>query len=470
MSKKKYDNDSIKSLKGADRVRKRPGVIFGSNSIEGTEHTFFEILSNSIDEAKDGFGNIIEIHYMPDFSISVKDYGRGIPLDFNKQEDRYNWELVYCELYAGGKYETDGNNYEFSLGLNGLGACATQYASEFFDVEVIRDGYQYNLHFEKGENIGGLQKKKTKNTQTGTYQHYKPDLDVFTDIDIPVDYFRETLKRQAMINPKVKFIFYNDIDNEVEEFYYENGILDYINELSEGAAITEPYLISGEGNGKDREDKPEYKVQANVVFCFNNKVNRIEYYHNSSYLEHGGSPDIAVKNAFVYVFDKLLKENKKYNKNETKITFQDIQDSLILISNSFSTQTSYENQTKKSITNKFIKDFLTELLKREVEVWASKNAKDAAKIVDQILLNKRSREKSEEQRQILKKKGSVSNNAWDRVKKFVDCKSKDPEKRELFIVEGDSALTSVKLGRDAEFQAIMPIRGRLSKINLPLHS
>lgn len=470
MSKKKYDNDSIKSLKGADRVRKRPGVIFGSNSIEGTEHTFFEILSNSIDEAKDGFGNVIEIHYMPDFSISVKDYGRGIPLDFNKQEDRYNWELVYCELYAGGKYETDGNNYEFSLGLNGLGACATQYASEFFDVEVIRDGYQYNLHFEKGENIGGLQKKKTKNTQTGTYQHYKPDLDVFTDIDIPVDYFRETLKRQAMINPKVKFIFYNDIDNEVEEFYYENGILDYINELSEGAAITEPYLISGEGNGKDREDKPEYKVQANVVFCFNNKVNRIEYYHNSSYLEHGGSPDIAVKNAFVYVFDKLLKENKKYNKNETKITFQDIQDSLILISNSFSTQTSYENQTKKSITNKFIKDFLTELLKREVEVWASKNAKDAAKIVDQILLNKRSREKSEEQRQILKKKGSVSNNAWDRVKKFVDCKSKDPEKRELFIVEGDSALTSVKLGRDAEFQAIMPIRGRLSKINLPLHS
>ncbi len=470
MPKKKYDNNSIKSLKGADRVRKRPGVIFGSNSIEGTEHTFFEILSNSIDEAKDGFGDIIEVHYYPDMSISVKDYGRGIPLDFNKQENRFNWELVFCELYAGGKYDDSGENYEFSLGLNGLGACATQYASEFFDVEVVRDGYQYNLHFEKGENIGGLKKKKNKDAPTGTYQHYKPDLDVFTDIDIPVEYFKETLKRQAMINARVKFVFYDDINNEVSEYYYENGIVDYIKEINNGKEITEPYLISGEGTGKDREDKPEYKVQADVVFCFNNNINKIEYYHNSSFLEHGGSPDIAVKNAFVYVFDKLLKDNNKYNKSETKITFNDIQDSLVLISNSFSTQTSYENQTKKSITNKFVKDFLTELLKRELEIWASKNNKDALKIMEQILLNKRSREKSEEQRLILKKKGSVSNNAWDRVKKFVDCKSKDPEKRELFIVEGDSALTSVKLGRDSEFQAIMPIRGRLSKINLPLHS
>ena len=470
MPKKKYDNDSIKALKGADRVRKRPGVIFGSNSIEGTEHTFFEILSNSIDEAKDGFGDVIEIHYMPDMSISVKDYGRGIPLDFNKQENRFNWELVFCELYAGGKYESGDDNYEFSLGLNGLGACATQYASEFFDVEVIRDGYQYNLHFEKGENIGGLQKKKTKEKQTGTYQHYKPDLDVFTDIDIPIEYFKETLKRQAMINAKVKFIFYDDINNEVSEYYYENGIVDYIEEINAGKEITPPYLISGTGTGKDREDKPEYKVQADIVFCFNNHVNKIEYYHNSSFLEHGGSPDVAVKNAFVYVFDKLLKDNNKYNKNESKISFIDIQDSLVLISNSFSTQTSYENQTKKSITNKYVKDFLTELLKRELEIWASKNNKDALKIMEQILINKRSREKSEEQRLILKKKGSVSNNAWDRVKKFVDCKSKDPEKRELFIVEGDSALTSVKLGRDAEFQAIMPIRGRLCKNNLPLHS
>ena len=470
MPKKKYDNNSIKSLKGADRVRKRPGVIFGSNSIEGTEHTFFEILSNSIDEAKDGFGDIIEVHYYPDMSISVKDYGRGIPLDFNKQENKFNWELVFCELYAGGKYDDGDENYEFSLGLNGLGACATQYASEFFDVEVIRDGYQYNLHFEKGENIGGLTKKRTKETTTSTYQHWKPDLEVFTDIDIPVEYFKETLKRQAMINAKVHFKFFDEINHEETDFYYENGIVDYIEELNEGKEITQPYLITGEGIGRDREDKKDYKVNANIVFCFNNNVNRIEYYHNSSFLEHGGSPDIAVKNAFVYAFDKLIKDNNKYTKNETKITFNDIQDSLVLISNSFSTQTSYENQTKKSITNKFIKDYLTELLKRELEIWSSKNNKDALKIMEQILLNKRSREKSEEQRLILKKKGSVSSNAWDRVKKFVDCKSKDPEKRELFIVEGDSALTSVKLGRDAEFQAIMPIRGRLCKNNLPLHS
>ena len=437
MAKKKYNNESIRALKGADRVRKRPGVIFGSNSIEGTEHTFFEILSNSIDEAKDGFGDMIEIHYLPDFSITVKDFGRGIPLDFNKQENRFNWELVFCELYAGGKYDSDDDNYEFSLGLNGLGACATQYASEFFDVEVVRDGYKYNLHFEKGENVGGLKKTRCKDKQTYTYQHYKPDLEVFTDIDIPIDYFKETLKRQAMINAKIKFVFYDDINNEVKEYYYENGIVDYINEINQEKNITEPHLISGEGEGTDREDKPPYKVQANVVFCFNNSVNLMEYYHNSSFLEHGGSPDVAVKNAFIYVFDKLMRENNKYNKNESKISFIDIQDSLVLISNSFSTQTSYENQTKKSITNKFIKEFITDLLKRELEIWYMKNKKDALKIIDQILVNKRSREKSEEQRQILKKKNSVSDKAWDRVKKFVDCKSKDPSKRELFIVEGE---------------------------------
>ena len=466
MARKTYDNTSIKSLKGPDKIRKRPGVMLGSSNITGTQHTFFEILSNSIDEAKAGHGTIIKVTLHKDHSITVQDYGRGIPLDFNKEENRYNWELVFCELYAGGKY--DENNYEYSLGLNGLGACATQFSSEFFDVEVVRDGYKYNLHFEKGYNIGGLQKtklkpKEAKELSTGTTQHWKPDLEVFTEIEIPSEYFEQVLETQAMVNAGVKFVFNNEKNETVKEYIYEGGLMEYVQNMIQDSKslLVEPFTFSGEGIGRDREDKPDYKAKAEVIFSFDNTINLIQYYHNSSFLEHGGAPDKAAKKAFVYVIDKIIKQKGKYNKNESKITFEDISDSLVLIINSFSTSTDYENQTKKAITNKYMEEFIAELIKEKLEIWFLEHDIDGNKIIDQVLANKRSRERADEQRQILKKKLSGSNDSWDRVKKFVDCKSKDPTKRELFIVEGDSALGAVKMGRDAEFQAIMPIRGKI---------
>ncbi len=465
MAKKVYDNTSIKSLKGPDKIRKRPGVMLGSDDVTGTEHTFFEILSNSIDEAKDGHGDVIKITLHKDHSITIQDYGRGIPLDFNEEEDRFNWELVFCELYAGGKYDED--NYEYSLGLNGLGACATQFSSEFFDVEVIRDGYKYNLHFEKGYNIGGLQKtklkpKEAKEIPTGTIQHWKPDLEVFTDIEIPKEYFEQVLETQAMVNAGIKFIFENQKEDTIKEYYYENGLKEYVGKMLKDSKtlLTEPFTFEGEGVGRDREDKPDYKAKAEIIFSFDNSVNLIQYYHNSSFLEHGGAPDKAAKKAFIYIIDKIIKQKGKYNKNESKISFDDISDSLVLIINSFSTNTSYENQTKKAINNKFIEDFITELIKEKLEIYFLEHDFDANKVIDQVLANKRSREKADEQRQILKKKLSGTSDSWDRVKKFVDCKSKDPKIKELFIVEGDSALGAVKMGRDSEFQAIMPIRGK----------
>ena len=456
-----YNNDSISMLKGADRVRLKPSVIFGSDGLEGCAHSFFEIVSNSIDEAKDGYGNKIIVKRFKDHSIEVQDFGRGIPLDYNNAEKRFNWELVFCELYAGGKYDKNQDNYQFSLGLNGLGACATQYASEYFDVEVVRDGYIYTLHFEKGNNIGGLSKKPTKEKQTGTKQKWKPDLEVFTDIDIPIEFFRATLKRQAIINPGLTFLFYDESSKKEETYYYENGILDYIKEIDANKGITTPFFMEGEGSGRDREDRNDYKVKASIAFCFNNENRIIEYYHNSSWLELGGSPDKAVRTAFVSVFDKEIKNRNKYNKGESKIVFSDIEDSLILICNSFSTETSYANQTKKAINNKFIQDFLASLLKEKLEIWFIENKADGEKAISQVLANKRSRESAEKQRLTVKKKlmGTIDIN--NRVKKFVDCRSKDKSKRELFIVEGDSALGSVKLGRDAEFQAIMPIRGKI---------
>ena len=463
-----YGNESISQLKGADRVRKRPGVIFGSDGLDGCQHAVFEILSNSIDEAREGYGNYITLTRYADKSIEVEDFGRGCPLDWNANEKRFNWELVFCELYAGGKYaNNEGENYEYSLGLNGLGSCATQYASEYMDVTVWRDGNKYELHFKKGKVVGKKGQELTispaDRKKTGTTVKWRPDLEVFTDIDIPEEFFKDVLHRQAVVNAGITFRFRNQNGNkfEVTDYVYENGILDYVKEIAAENPLTTPYFISAERKGRDREDKPEYKVKLSAAFCFSNKVNLTEYYHNSSWLEYGGAPEKATRNAFVYAIDAYIKKIGKYQKNESKISFQDVSDCLILVTNCFSTQTSYENQTKKAITNRFIQEAMTDFFKERLEVYFIENKPEADKIAEQVLVNKRSREAAEKTRLGMKKKLSGSIDIANRVQKFVDCRSKDPEKREIYIVEGDSALGACKLSRDADFQGIMPVRGKI---------
>ena len=468
MAKKNvYDNESISSLKGADRVRKRPGVIFGSDGLEGCEHAVFEILSNAIDEARGGHGRLITVTRFLDQSVQVEDMGRGCPVDWNEKEGRYNWELVFCELYAGGKYDNENSeNYEFSLGLNGLGSCATQYASRYMDVTVWRDGKEYRLHFERGEIAGKLEvSEQTGNKKrTGTTIRWLPDLDVFTDIDIPVDYYRDVMRRQAVVNAGVTFRLKNETAAgkfETEEFVYEHGIEDYIRELAGLDALTEPVYWEAERRGRDRPDKPEYKVKLSVAMCFSNKTALCEYYHNSNFLEHGGSPEKATRSAMVSAIDKYLRDNNKYVKGEAKITFPDVQDCLILVSSSFSTQTSYENQTKKAITNKFIQEAMTEFLRSRLEIYFIENRDAAEKIAAQVLINKRSRETAERTRINQKKKLTEKIDIANRVQKFVDCRTKDVERREIYIVEGDSALGACKQSRDAEFQGLMPVRGKI---------
>jgi len=456
-----YNNESITSLKGADRVRKRPSVIFGSDGLDGCKHSIFEILSNSIDEAREGFGNKIEIKKFKDNSIEVRDYGRGIPVDYNQKEERFNWELVFCELYAGGKYvNNEGENYEYSLGLNGLGLCSTQYSSEYMDVTIYRDNYKYTLSFKHGENVSELKKEKYKYKYTGTTIKWKPDTQVFTDIDVPLSYYEEIIKRQAIINSNLTFILYDEETDNTFTFCYKNGIKDYIEELVPKSFTDIKYLTT-QAEGQDRDDKPTYKLKFEVVFCFTNEVSNVEFYHNSSYLEYGGSPDKAIKSAFVFAIDNYIKINALYKKNEKKIIYNDIEDSLVLILNSFSTITSYENQTKKSITNKFIQEYMTDFFKKQLEIYFIENKFEADKIASQILINKRSRETAEKTRISIRKNLTSNLDISNRVEKFVNCRTKDISRRELYIVEGDSALGACKLGRDAEFQAIMPVRGKI---------
>lgn len=464
MAKKKgYGNQSIKSLKGADRVRKRPAVIFGSDGIEGCEHSIFEIMSNSIDEAREGRGDKIVITKFSDGSVEVQDFGAGIPVDYNENEEKYNWELLFCEMYAGGKYDNGGDNYEFSLGLNGLGLCATQYASEYMDAEIHTDGYCYTLHFERGENVGGLKKEPYNKRDTGTRIKWKPDLEVFTDINVPVEYFVETIKRQAIVNDGVTFVFKNQVGSKFEttEYCYNNGIKDYVDELAGSDAFTTPQYWECERVGRDREDLSDYKLKIKAAVCFSQKTQLKEYYHNSSFLEHGGAPEKAFKSAFVNQINAYLKANNKYNKSDNQINVQDIEDILIFVVSSFSTQTSYENQTKKAITNKFIQEAMTDFFRKQLEVYFIENKVDADKIADQVLINMRSRVKAEKTRKTLKNTLQTKIDMTNRIQKFVDCRSKDVNEREIFIVEGDSALGACKQARDANFQAIMPVRGKI---------
>ena len=462
--KQEYGNESIKSLKGADRVRKRPAVIFGSDGLEGCEHSVFEIMSNSIDEAREGYGNKICVTRFLDGSVEVQDFGRGIPVDYNKNEDKYNWELLFCEMYAGGKYDNGGDNYEFSLGLNGLGLCATQYASEYMEAEIHTDGYKYTLHFEKGKNIGGLKKEKYDKKDTGTRIKWKPDLDVFTDINIPIEYFQETIKRQAIVNDGVKFILKNQTSAskfETFEYCYNDGIMDYVKEIAGDTAFTTPQYWECERKGKDREDLPEYKLKIKSAICFSLKNQLKEYYHNSSFLEHGGAPEKAFRSAFVNQINAYLKANNKYSKNDGQINIQDVEDCIIFVVSSFSTQTSYENQTKKAITNKFIQEAMTDFFRKQLEVYFIENKMDADKISNQVLINMRARIKAENTRKTLKTSLQSKMDMTNRIQKFVDCRSKDVNEREVFIVEGDSALGACKQARDASFQAIMPVRGKI---------
>ena len=460
-----YNEESISQLKGADRVRLRPAVIFGSDGIEGCEHAVFEILSNSIDEAREGYGKEITVTRFLDGSVEVVDHGRGMPMDYNEKEKRWNWELLFCEMYAGSKYNTNnGGTYEYSLGLNGLGLCATQYASEYMDAEVHKNGFRYEIHFKAGEPVSELQKEPYNKKDTGTRIRWKPDIKVFTDIDIPLEYYQETILRQSVVNAGIKFVLRNQTGEksfDKYEYCYENGIVDYIKEFVGDDAFSSVQFWQGERKGRDRADLPEYKDKLNVALCFSNKKQLKEYYHNSSFLEHGGAPEKAVKSAFVSQIDSYLKANSKYLKSDSKINFQDVEDCLVLVSSSFSTQTSYENQTKKAITNKFIQEAMTDFLRHQLEVYFIENRIDAEKIAEQVLINMRSRVKAESTRLNIKKTLQSGNSMTDRIEKFVDCRSKDVSEREIFIVEGDSALGACKQARDSAFQAVMPVRGKI---------
>jgi DNA gyrase subunit B len=460
-----YNNDSIQSLGILGGVRAKPASI----GLESHNHTFLEILGNSIDEHRAGHGKVIEVYKHEDGAVSIRDYGRGVPMGKNK-DGQYSYKKVFDELWAGGKYnnnEADGGNYEYSLGTNGVGATGTNYTSDFFKVTAYaQDGKIYFVMYEKGvEHEQGLAIKKNDEGQdVGTRITWRPSTEVFRGKgEIDDEFIITTLKDQAIVNGGLKFVFTNYKTDEVTEYYYEEGVVGYIKSItSEEHQLTEVVSLSTEQKGKDNESDKDYRIKADIYFTFNRELSFNRYYHNTSWLENGGTPEDFIKNSFTFVIDKFLKDKNMYNKGEKKISFDDIADSLVVITSTYSTISLFTDQTKKKIGSDFMKKSVTDWLRQQLEVYFIENPKQADLIFKQVLVNKRSREKAEKTRLDVKKKlsGTV-NNLTARVEGFVNCKSKDNSKTELFLVEGKSALGSTQQGRNAEFQAIYALRGKI---------
>lgn len=457
-----YSNESIKSLKGADRVRLRPGIIFGSNDIVGCTHAVFEIISNSIDEAKSGYGDTVEIKYKKDGFVSVLDHGRGVPMDYNKNEQAYNWQLVFDEMYSGGKMDAS-SQYSFSLGLNGLGCCSTQYTSEFMNVISYRDGYKYEMHFEKGKPVGELS-KTPYDGPTGTYIEFKPDKEVFTDIIIDPAVLHDMCRRQAMVNAgvhlKLEYEGYNEID-----WFYENGAAGFIEGCTGPERMCDIVSYAAEMECTDNEKDGPFPFKMEVAFGFSRQHVIEEFYHNSSYLSEGGKTLDGFRKGAVKAFKKAIKDSGKFQKGDELINIKDIEDIICVVFSSWcpGDRTSFGNQTKKAVLNASFEIAASRFIEGCVTRWIVDNKKDSDRVLVEIVNNKKIRERADNVRSsAIKKLSSSIDSFGSRPQKFVECASKDKSERELYIVEGDSALGSCKQARDGQFQALMPVRGKIT--------
>lgn len=457
-----YNADSMKSLGLLGGVRAKPASI----GLENHNHPFLEILGNGLDESGAGYGKEFIIKKYEDGSVSIRDFGRGVPMDKNAKGE-YAYEKVFNELWSGGKYNNNEgeSNYKFSLGTNGIGGTGTNWTSDFFEVISYRNGKASTVEYEKGVLTKEFKTFKTEE-KNGTFIKWKPSKECFRGKgEVDDDFISTTLKDQSIVNGGIKFTF--DNKGKVEEYYYENGVHDYILSLSdEESFITDTHQFSLETKGKDiQDDESEenvtYMIKADIAFAFNKKVNFSRFYHNTAWLENGGTPEAFIKNSFTFTIDKFIKDNGLYNKNEKKITFEDVSDSMIVISSTFSTISLFTDQTKKKIESELMKREVTKYLREQLSIFFIENVKVAERIARTVLINKRSREKAESTRLNVKSKlsGSISGIS-NKIDGFYPAKSKNKKENILIVCEGKSALSSILPARQA-CHAVLALRGKV---------
>jgi len=442
-----YDASFIKVLEGLEGVRKRPSMYIGSTSTEGLHHLVFEVIDNSIDEAMAGFCKNITVIINKDNSVSVLDDGRGIPPDLHPQYKVSGIELALTKLHAGGKF--DGKAYKVSGGLHGVGVSVVNALSKELYIEVYREGKKYYQTYSRGKPITDLKEEPFNSGITGTYIKFTPDDEIFETIDINYEIIRERLLTLSFLNKGVKILLIDERNDKKEEFSFEGGIKSYLDDLTKdkNPLIETIYFY---------EEKEDYYFE--IVFTYTSQVKGILLsYVNSINTIEGGTHITGFKSGLTKFFNE---EGLKFGflKEDEVFTWDDVSEGLFSIINIRIVEPQFEGQTKTKLGNSWIKKEFEDFTYHNLLTILEKNPNILKTILKRIDLAKKAREAARKAREIVRKKAFLDDSLPG---KLADCSERDPDKSELFIVEGESAGGSAKQGRDRKTQAILPIRGKI---------
>jgi DNA gyrase subunit B len=449
-----YNASDIQVLEGLEAVRKRPGMYIGSTGPRGLHHLVFELVDNSIDEAVAGYCDTINVVIKTDNSVSVSDNGRGIPVDKHPQMGIPALEVILTTLHSGGKF--GGSGYTISGGLHGVGLSVVSALSQRMDITVRRDGHIYNQTYEKGKPATQLQQSGDTD-QTGTCLHFYPDAEIFEETVFEKDIITQRLRELSFLNRGLKIIFSDEREEEIytQEFHYSGGLRDFAAYVNKNKEVINPDPIYFENR------KEEVIVQ--VAVQYNNGYSENLYsFANNIRTQEGGTHEVGFKNGLTRVVNEYAKKNGILKENDANLSGEDIREGMVGIISVLLKDPQFEGQTKTKLGNTYIRGIVESSIYESMEDYLNENPAIAKKILEKSVSARRAREAAKKARELTRRKSALESTALPG--KLADCSNKNPALCELFIVEGDSAGGSAKQGRDRNFQAILPLKGKILNV------
>ncbi|WP_159639939.1 DNA topoisomerase (ATP-hydrolyzing) subunit B [Erysipelothrix anatis] len=452
-----YTSEDIQVLEGLEAVRKRPGMYIGSTSARGLHHLVWEIVDNGIDEALAGFASEISVTVDKDNIVTVSDNGRGIPVGIHEKTGVSTAETIYTVLHAGGKF--GGGAYKVSGGLHGVGASVVNALSTFLEVSIFKEGIEYYLRFENGGHTAIPLEERGKTDRQGTEVRFKADPEIFKETtEYSFDVLRDRLRQMAFLNKGIKITFIDEREPEesrVNEFHYENGILEYVHFMNRNRQVIHEEIVYVEGE--------EDQIQVEVAMQYNDGfVPNIYSFTNNINTQEGGTHEDGFRLALTRVINNYAKENNLLKKDEDGFLGDDVREGLTAIISVKHPDPQYEGQTKTKLGNSEVRKIVSNIFGNQFERFLMEHPDDAKIIIDKALVASKARVAARKARELTRRKGALEVSSLPG--KLADCSNRNPAESEIYLVEGDSAGGSAKQGRDSKFQAILPLRGKVINV------
>ncbi len=447
-----YNAEHIQVLEGLEAVRLRPSMYIGSTSSRGLHHLLFEVVDNSIDEVSAGYCKQIKVTINTDNSATVTDDGRGIPVEMHPQENRPAVEVVLTTLHAGGKF--GGDSYKVAGGLHGVGVSVVNGLAEWLEVEVFRNGKKYFQRYEKGNKVTPI-KEAGEIKKTGTSITFKPDHEIFGDIDFENDIIIQRLRELAFLNKGTKIVFKDLRTGQEEKFKYDGGIIQYVSYLNQGKETVpnKPVYIQRSVSGLEVELALQYHAgYAEVIYSYANNIHTHE----------GGTHEYGFKISLTRLVNDFARKLGLLKDNQGNLSGEDIREGLVAVLSVKIMDPQFEGQTKTKLGNTEVRSIVDNVCYEGLEAFLEQNPAVARRIIEKAIRASRAREAARKARELTRRKNALE--ITNLPGKLADCTSKDPGESELFLVEGDSAGGSAKQGRDRRFQAILPLRGKIINV------